>query len=112
MKEGKWIPTHTKKVDTNIHQSDISNELAVNNNNKSYNTDTDNNDIVNITKEDKNNILNNNKYSYNNHATKTGGPNSQDHGVDGKYHLNINDPDYTEDYSNLLEPGVNSDNCF
>ena len=29
--------------------------------------------------------------------------------MDNKYYLNIKDPDYTEDYFNLLDSGVNSD---
>ena len=43
MEKGMRIPTHTNKVDTNIHQSDISNGLAVNNNNNSHNVDTEDN---------------------------------------------------------------------
>ena len=108
MKEGICNPTLTSKINTNIHQSDISDGLAMNNNNNAYNTDTGDNNIVNITKEYKNKNANNNDPSNNNHVNTTYGPNSQDH-LDDKYYLNISDPDYTEDYFNLLESGVNSD---
>ena len=109
MKEGMQNPTNTNKINTNIYQSGISNGLAVNNNDNGYNADTDNTNIVDITKEDKNNNPKNNHSCYYYHVNTPDGLNSQDHNVDDEYYLNINDPGYTEDYFNLLESGVDSD---
>ena len=73
MKEGMQNPTHTNKVNTNIHQYDGSDGSNVNNNTNGYNADTDDN-IVNIINKYKNNVPDNKKSNYDNHVSTSDSP--------------------------------------